>query len=122
VFDGTDVPSRGIQIWINVPSAPEPFGSVAAGSIEIDAFALVGAICVELAAAFAFWVVGALWLDVWDWPLDEPPPPWAWLEPCPTAFAFAAPAVDCEVFVWVTAPSSPGLLFRMTMFAFRGLT
>jgi hypothetical protein len=28
--------------------------------------------------------------------------------------------VACELLVWVTGPVSPGLLLRMTMFAFSG--
>lgn len=38
-----------------------------------------------------------------------------------TLFEFAAPAVAPEVFVWVTGPSFPGLLFRTTMLTFVGL-
>ena len=34
--------------------------------------------------------------------------------------SFAAWAVACELFVWVTGPVSPGLLLRMTIFAFSG--
>jgi len=60
VLESDDPPSRGIQIWISVPSAPEPFGSVAAGSIDIETFALVGATCSELDVGFASCVVGAL--------------------------------------------------------------
>jgi hypothetical protein len=44
----------GIQIWIKVPGAPEPAGSVAAPSITMEMFAFVGAVCVEIAVAFAF--------------------------------------------------------------------
>lgn len=39
-----------------------------------------------------------------------------------TAFAFVASAIACDVLVCETGPSSPGLLFRTTMFRFRGLT
>ena len=52
--------SRGIQIWIHRPRAPEPAGSGAAPSISTETFAFVGEVCVEIAVAFAFCVVGAL--------------------------------------------------------------
>jgi hypothetical protein len=39
-----------------------------------------------------------------------------------TAFEFAAAAVAPELLVCVTGPSLPGLLFRMTMLTFVGLT
>ena len=51
---------RGIQIWIKVPRTPEPAGSGAAPSITMEMLASVGAVCVEIAVAFAFCVVGAL--------------------------------------------------------------
>ena len=52
--------SRGIQIWINIPKAPEPAGSGAAPSIRTETFAFVGALCVEIAVALASCAVGAL--------------------------------------------------------------
>jgi hypothetical protein len=37
-----------------------------------------------------------------------------------TVFAFAAAATADELFVWRTAPWSPGLFTRMVMFVFTG--
>jgi hypothetical protein len=116
--------SRGSQIRMSVPSAPDPAGSVALGSTRTDAPAFVGAVWTDVAVPFAVCVVGADWLSVCDWPLEELPETalWPWAAPCVVWLALAAPAVAVELFVCVTPPSSPGLLFRMTTLTFVGAT
>jgi hypothetical protein len=64
----------GIQIWINVPGRRSRRVG-AAPSITIEMLAFVGAVCVEIAVAFAFCVVRPLWLTDCDWPPEEPCPP-----------------------------------------------
>jgi hypothetical protein len=124
-FDGATVAPPddfGIQIWISVPSAPDPLGSRAEDSTEIEMSEFVGATCDDVALASAVCEVGALWFTLCDWAPAEPPPLWAWLEPCPTPFAFVAAAPAVDVLVCETGPSSPGLLLRTTMFILSGST
>jgi hypothetical protein len=110
----------GIQIWINVPSAPDPFGSTADGLITTEM--LPGAVCVDVEVAFAVCEVGADWVMICVCPPEPPDAIWAWFDPWLTAFVFAAPAFAAELFVCETGPLLPGLLFRTTMFTFVGAT
>jgi hypothetical protein len=111
----------GIQIWIRVPSAPDPFGSAADGLITTET--LPGAVWVDVAVAFPVCVEGADWVTTCVCPPVPAEPPeavCAWFDPWLTAFEFVAPAFAAELFVWETGPLFPGLLFRTTMLTFRG--
>jgi hypothetical protein len=113
--------AAGIQIWISVPSTPSLFGSLA-GPYEIETPPLVGDACVDVAVESAVCDVGAFWTRTCDWPPVDPPAVCVWPADCVTALVFPASAVACEELVCVTAAVSPGLLFRTTMFTFKGFT
>ena len=64
----------GIQMRISDPTTPDPFGSTAEGSTEMEMLAFVGAVCVEVAVAVESCDVGADWLMICDCPLAPPAP------------------------------------------------
>jgi len=53
-----------LLVWVTGPSSPGL-------SMRMETLMFVGATWVDVAVASAFWVVGALWLDVCDWPEEE---------------------------------------------------
>jgi hypothetical protein len=103
---GWEASSVGIQIQIDRPFRPDPFGS-GPDPTTTDTLEFVGVVCAEVPVAVASWVVGALWVAVCDWP-PEPSPAWVCEAVCVVVFELDEPAVACEELVCVTGPSFPG--------------
>src|SRR5215204_4922966 len=91
-----------LLVWVTGPSLPGL-------SIRTTTFTFVGATWVDVAAELLFCVVGADWLDVWDWPVSSPEPAsWvacAWELCCWTSFLFAALLSADDPLLCLAAPA-----------------